>query len=77
VAERAVEQESEIEISGGIETEEEYGFVVQQGDDELREDLNQGLEEVIDNGEYATIYKKWFSKAPSPEIYRAAAHEPS
>ena len=77
VAERAVEQESEIEISGGIETEEEYGFVVQQGDDELLEELNQGLEEVIDNGEYTTIYKKWFSKAPSPEVFRAAAHEPS
>jgi polar amino acid transport system substrate-binding protein len=77
VAEKAVEQDPELEISGGIETEEEYGFVVQQGDDELREELNEGLEEVIDNGEYTTIYKKWFGKPPSPEIFRAKAHEPT
>ncbi len=77
VAEKAVEQDPELEISGGIETEEEYGFVVQQGDDELREALNEGLEEVIDNGEYTTIYKKWFGKPPSPEIFRAKAHEPT
>ncbi|MGE5408019.1 MAG: basic amino acid ABC transporter substrate-binding protein [Syntrophothermus sp.] len=77
VAEKAVEQDPELEISGGIETEEEYGFVVQQGNDELREELNEGLEEVIQNGEYTTIYKKWFGKAPSPEIFRAARHEPT
>ncbi|HEY1285164.1 MAG TPA: basic amino acid ABC transporter substrate-binding protein [Solirubrobacterales bacterium] len=77
VAEKAVEQDPDLEISGGIETEEEYGFVVQQGDDELREELNEGLEEVIDGGEYATIYKKWFGKPPSPEIFRATPHEPT
>ncbi len=77
VAEKAVEQDPELEISGGIETEEEYGFVVQQGDDELREALNEGLEEVVDNGEYTTIYKKWFGKPPSPEIFRAKPHEPT
>jgi polar amino acid transport system substrate-binding protein len=77
VAEKAVENDPELEISGGIETEEEYGFVVQQGDDELREALNEGLEEVIDNGEYTTIYKKWFGKPPSPEIFRATPHEPT
>jgi polar amino acid transport system substrate-binding protein len=77
VAEKATEQNSGIEIAGGIETEEEYGFVVQQGDDELREELNEGLKEVLDSGEYTTIYKKWFGKAPSPEIFRAKTHEPS
>jgi polar amino acid transport system substrate-binding protein len=77
VAEKAVENDSDLEIAGGIETEEEYGFVVPQGEDELREELNSALEEVIDGGEYATIYKKWFGKAPSPEIFRAEPHEPS
>jgi polar amino acid transport system substrate-binding protein len=77
VAEKAVENDSDLEIAGGIETEEEYGFVVPQGEDELREELNTGLEEVIDGGEYETIYKKWFDKAPSPEIFRAEPHEPS
>ena len=37
----------------------------------------EGLEEVIDNGEYKTIYEKWFNKPPSPEIFRAKEHEPT
>jgi polar amino acid transport system substrate-binding protein len=68
VAEKAVEADSGIEISGGIETEEQYGFVVQQGDEELLDELNEGLAEVIDSGEYETIYKKWFHKPVPPGI---------
>ena len=68
VAEKAIEQDSGIEISGGIETEEQYGFVVQQGDEELLDELNEGLKEVIDSGEYTTIYKKWFHKPVPPGI---------
>ena len=60
------EEDSGIEISGGIETEEQYGFVVQQGDEELLDELNEALKEVIDSGEYETIYKKWFHKPVPP-----------
>jgi polar amino acid transport system substrate-binding protein len=75
VAERAVETDSGIEISGGIETEEQYGFVVRQGDEELLDELNEGLKEVLDAGEYVTIYKKWFHKTPPREVF-TATHEP-
>lgn len=75
VAEKAVETDSGIEISGGIETEEQYGFVVRQGDEELLDELNKGLKEVLDAGEYTTIYKKWFHKAPPQEVF-TATHEP-
>ena len=68
VAENIIEADSGLEISGGIETEEQYGFVVQQGDEELLDELNEGLEEVIDSGEYTTIYKKWFHKPVPPGI---------
>jgi polar amino acid transport system substrate-binding protein len=68
VAERAIQKDSEIEISGGIETEEQYGFVVPQGDEELLDELNKALTEVIDSGEYETIYKKWFHKPVPPGI---------
>ena len=44
VAENIIEADSGLEISGGIETEEQYGFVVQQGDEELLDELNEGLE---------------------------------
>jgi polar amino acid transport system substrate-binding protein len=68
VAENIIEADSGLEISGGIETEEQYGFVVQQGDEELLDELNEGLQEVIDSGEYETIYKKWFHKPVPPGI---------
>lgn len=68
VAENAIEADSGIEISGGIETEEQYGFVVQQGDEELLDEFNEALKEIIDSGEYTTIYKKWFHKPVPPGI---------
>ncbi len=68
VAENIIAADSDLEISGGIETEEQYGFVVQQGDEELLEELNDGLSEVIDSGEYKTIYTKWFHKPVPPGI---------
>ena len=68
VAENIIEADSDLEISGGIETEEQYGFVVQQGDEELLDELNEGLQEVIDSGEYKTIYTKWFHKPVPPGI---------
>jgi polar amino acid transport system substrate-binding protein len=76
VAEKAVEDDSGIEISGGIETEEQYGFVVKQGDEGLLDELNQGLKEVLEAGEYTTIYKKWFHKAPPQEVF-TATHKPT
>jgi polar amino acid transport system substrate-binding protein len=74
VAEKAVEEDSGIEISAGIETEEEYGFVVQQGNEELLDELNEGLKEVEEDGTYTKIYEKWFQKAP-PEVVFSATHE--
>lgn len=74
VAEKAIEEDSGIEISAGIETEEEYGFVVQQGDEELLDELNEGLKEILDDGTYTRIYEKWFNKAP-PEAVFSATHE--
>jgi polar amino acid transport system substrate-binding protein len=75
VAEKAVEHDSDLEIAGGIETEEQYGFVVQQGDEELLDELNEGLKEVLESGEYETIYKKWFHK-PVPPGIETTTHEP-
>jgi polar amino acid transport system substrate-binding protein len=68
VAENIIEADADLEISGGIETEEQYGFVVQQDDEDLLNELNDGLAEVIDSGEYKTIYTKWFHKPVPPGI---------
>jgi polar amino acid transport system substrate-binding protein len=76
VAERIIQIDSGIEIAGGIETEEQYGFVVPEGEEELLEELNEALTEVIDSGEYEAIYKKWFKK-PVPPGIGTTTHEPS
>jgi polar amino acid transport system substrate-binding protein len=76
VAENAVNATEGLEVSAAIPTEEEYGFAVAQGESELLEELNEGLKEVIDDGTYATIYKKWFKRDPPKEI-ETATHEAS
>jgi glutamine transport system substrate-binding protein len=76
VAEHAVAAGGGIEISAAIPTEEEYGFAVKQGETELLEELNEGLQEVKDNGTYATIYKKWFHREP-PKAILTATHKAS
>jgi len=76
VAENIVKADDKVEIAGGIETEEEYGLVVQQGEEELLDELNKALKEVVDSGEYETIYEKWFHK-PAPQEIHTATHEAS
>lgn len=71
VAENAVKAEPGVEISSAIPTEEEYGFVVNQGDTELLEELNKGLVEVKDDGTYAKLYEKWFHHEPPKAIFSA------
>lgn len=76
VAENAVEAGGGIEISAAIPTEEEYGFVVSQGETELLEEMNEALEELKDDGTFTTIYEKWFKRAPT-EALLSATHEAS
>lgn len=76
VAENAVAASDGIEIAAAIPTEEEYGFVVAQGDEKLLEELNEGLQEAKDDGSFDRIYKKWFKRPPSDELL-SATHEAS
>jgi ABC-type amino acid transport substrate-binding protein len=76
VAEDAVEKQQGLEVSAAIPTEEEYGFAVGQDDDQLLEELNEGLERVKDDGTYARIYEKWFKRQP-PKAILTATHEAS
>lgn len=47
---------------------EAYELVVlaPKGKEELMEKINQGIVEIIADGTYATIYKKWFGTEPDP-----------
>src|SRR5215212_790141 len=75
VAQDAVAKESGLEIATSIPTDEEYGFVFQQDDDDLREEVNDALQKLKDDGTYAQIYKKWFKEEP-PEEVLTATNEP-
>ena len=74
VAQNAVEKSGGVEIAEKVPTEEEYGIAVAQGETELLEEINKGLEEVLDDGTYKKIYEKWFKLEPPQEIF-SATHE--
>jgi ABC-type amino acid transport substrate-binding protein len=71
VAQNAVEKSGGVEIAEKVPTEEEYGIAVAQGEEELLEEINKGLEEVEEDGTYAKIYKKWFHVEPPKAIFGA------
>ncbi len=68
VAQNAVEEEGGVEIAEKVPTEESYGIAVALNNTELLEEINQGLKEVIEDGSYTTIYKKWFHLEPPKAI---------
>jgi polar amino acid transport system substrate-binding protein len=74
VAQNAVEKSGGVEIAEKIPTEEQYGIAVAQGETELLDEINKGLEEVMDDGTYKRIYEKWFKLEPPKEIF-SATHE--
>lgn len=74
VAQNAVEKSGGVEIAEKVPTEEEYGIAVAQGETELLEEINKGLEEVLEDGTYKKIYEKWFKLEPPQAIF-SATHE--
>jgi ABC-type amino acid transport substrate-binding protein len=74
VAQNAVEEGGGVEIVEKVPTEEDYGIAVAQGETELLEEINKGLEEVEKDGTYTKIYKKWFHLEPPKAIF-SATHE--
>lgn len=73
VAENA-EQAGGVEVAEKIPTEEDYGIAVAQGNTELLEEINKGLEEVEKDGTYTKIFEKWFHFEPPKAIF-SATHE--
>jgi ABC-type amino acid transport substrate-binding protein len=71
VAQNAVEKSGGVEIAEKVPTEERYGIAVAQGEEELLDEINEGLEEVEEDGTYAKIYEKWFHLEPPKEIFGA------
>ncbi len=68
VAQNAVEKSGGVEIAEKGPTEETYGIALAKDNTGLLDEINQGLEEVIDDGTYTKIYEKWFKLEPPKEI---------
>jgi ABC-type amino acid transport substrate-binding protein len=68
VAQNAVEKSGGVEIAEKVPTEEKYGIAVAKDNTELLDEINQGLEEVIEDGTYAKIFEKWFHLEPPKAI---------
>ncbi|MGI6733674.1 MAG: basic amino acid ABC transporter substrate-binding protein [Anaerovoracaceae bacterium] len=49
-----------IEIVGDVLNAESYGFAVQKGNTELLNKINTGMQNLINNGTFDELYKKWF-----------------
>jgi len=65
-----------LEVVADVETDEEYGVILPQGTDALREAVNGALAEIKDDGTLNDLYQEWF-EIDAPESVLSATHEPS
>ena len=50
--------------------EEYYGYMYQKGNTELRDELNEAIEAIIDNGTYEEIYESWLGTKPNLSLLK-------
>ncbi len=51
------------------------GFAVKKGNDALREALNDGLADAMEDGTWKELYQKWFPGSPMPDQYLPKAEQ--
>jgi ABC-type amino acid transport substrate-binding protein len=65
-----------LEVVETFDTMEEYGIILAEGDDALREAVNGALQEIKDDGTLNDLYQEWFN-TDAPQSLLSATHEPS
>jgi polar amino acid transport system substrate-binding protein len=65
-----IENRPGLELVQAIDTNEEYGFAFSKENPELTEAVNQVLAEIIADGTYEEIFKKYFPDNPVPEDFQ-------
>lgn len=75
VALDAVEEQGGVEIVEEIETGELYGFAMAPGDDALREQVNEALARIKEDGTLADLYEEYF-QMPPPDTVLEGTNEP-
>ena len=53
-----------LKVTQIISTKEEYGIAISKSKPELRVAIDGALTAMMNDGTYATIYKKWFGTEP-------------
>ena len=66
-----IENRPGLELVQAIDTDEHYGFAFSKDNPELTEAVNGVLEEIISDGTYEEIFKKYFPDNPVPEEFQA------
>lgn len=59
-----IEKNADLKVVQVIETREQYGFAISKNKPDLREALNRVLLDMMKDGTYAQIYRKWFGTEP-------------
>ncbi len=65
-----------LQVVDDVETDEEYGIILPQGTDALREAVNGALQEIKDDGTLNDLYQEWFEIDVPPALL-TSTHEPS
>jgi polar amino acid transport system substrate-binding protein len=76
VQDAADQSNGRLQVVDDVETDEEYGVILPQGTDALREAVNGALSEIKDDGTLNELYQKWF-EIDVPEELLSSTHEPS
>jgi ABC-type amino acid transport substrate-binding protein len=63
------ESRPDLEVVQAIDTDEKYGLAFSKNNPELTAAVNEALADIIGDGTYETIFKKWFPDLPVPEEY--------
>jgi polar amino acid transport system substrate-binding protein len=75
VGQDAVEKAGGVEIAQRIVTNELYGFAFAEDKDALREQANEAIARIKEDGTLARFYQKYFKKDP-PQSVLEGTHEP-
>jgi polar amino acid transport system substrate-binding protein len=76
VGQDAVQKAGGVEIAQRIVTNELYGFAFAEDKDALREQVNEAIAEIKEDGTLARFYQKYFKKDP-PQSVLEGTHEPT
>jgi putative glutamine transport system substrate-binding protein len=69
------QQDPRFVLVGGQFTKEPYGIGVDKKNKDLLKLVNDFLDEIMANGKYAELYRKWFKKDPPKDLPREAVQQ--